>query len=156
MSVLIRIGLILGCLCLFLYLGCRAPGYKESKKYRKAVEETKAVDENEQSQVTDEDLTFGVAPITAEMIYEEIPYISNELKEKCKDIDVWVKAYVNEEGKVEKADILKSVSCENDEMKAALDIAAVRAAYKCKYKPAIQDGKPVAVWVTYQVDFISD
>ena len=36
----------------------------------------------------------------------------------------------------------------------ALDEAAVAVAHKCKFKPAIQNGRPVAMWVTYKVDFI--
>jgi TonB family protein len=33
------------------------------------------------------------------------------------------------------------------------DEAAVEAALQCIYKPAIQNGQPVAVWVTYPVEF---
>ncbi len=35
----------------------------------------------------------------------------------------------------------------------ALDDAAVASAYKYKYKPAIQNGRPVGLWVSYKVDF---
>ena len=34
------------------------------------------------------------------------------------------------------------------------DEAAMEAAYQFRYKPAIQNGQPVAVWVTYQVNFL--
>ncbi len=37
---------------------------------------------------------------------------------------------------------------------ADLDYAAVKASYTNKYKPAQQDGEPVAVWVTYKVEFM--
>ena len=37
---------------------------------------------------------------------------------------------------------------------AAAEEAAVKAAYKCRFKPAIQNGRPVAVWVSYQVEFV--
>ena len=33
--------------------------------------------------------------------------------------------------------------------------AAVRAAWQCKFKPAIQDGHPVSMWVTYKVPFVA-
>jgi TonB family protein len=36
----------------------------------------------------------------------------------------------------------------------SLDEAAVEAAYKCKFKPGIQNNRPIKVWVTYKVDFI--
>ena len=41
-----------------------------------------------------------------------------------------------------------------EKFRARFDDAAIEAAYKCKYKPAIQNGRPVAVWVSYQVEFV--
>lgn len=60
---------------------------------------------------------------------------------------VWVKALVDREGVVRAAGIGKTSGSWQ------LDLAAVRAAYKNEFKPGRQNGKPVAVWVTYQVDF---
>ncbi len=37
-----------------------------------------------------------------------------------------------------------------------LDESALDSALKCKFTPAIADGKPVAVWVTYAVNFALD
>ena len=34
------------------------------------------------------------------------------------------------------------------------DKSAVKAAYKNLFKPAIKDGKPIKLWVTYKVDFL--
>ena len=34
-----------------------------------------------------------------------------------------------------------------------LDSAATKAAWKCLYRPAIQNGHPLSVWVTYPVAF---
>ncbi|HWR82122.1 MAG TPA: energy transducer TonB [Candidatus Deferrimicrobium sp.] len=60
---------------------------------------------------------------------------------------VWVKALVNEEGKVLKVIIAKSSGT------VALDEAAMEAAQKGQYKPAIQNGRPVKCWVTFPFDF---
>jgi len=32
--------------------------------------------------------------------------------------------------------------------------AAVKAAYKCRYRPAIQNGNPIGVWISYTVEFV--
>jgi protein TonB len=39
---------------------------------------------------------------------------------------------------------------------AVLDRAALKAAYKNKFRPAVQNGNPVAIWVTYKVKFELD
>jgi protein TonB len=65
-----------------------------------------------------------------------------------KEAAVWVLALVDKEGKVRKAQVQKSSGSN-----VGFDEAAVEAAYKCVYKPAIQNGRPVAIWVSYKVDF---
>ena len=57
---------------------------------------------------------------------------------------------VDEDGNVMKAMVGKSSGTES------LDGAAVEASYKNKFKPGIQNGRPVKVWVTYKVDFTLD
>ncbi len=84
----------------------------------------------------------------AEMIYEEVPEYPRLAKSAGMEAVVWVKALVDKDGEVKKAMILKSSGS-----KAGFDEAALEAAYKCKFKPAIQNGRPVAVWVSYQVEF---
>ena len=83
-----------------------------------------------------------------EMIYEKSPEYPIEAKENEIEGTVWVKALVAKDGSVEKADIQKSSGNE------LLDKSALKAALECKYKPAIKDGKPLAFWVTYRVDFV--
>jgi TonB family protein len=61
---------------------------------------------------------------------------------------VWVKALVDTKGEVRDALIYRSSG------HSQLDEAARQAAYKCKWKPAENDGKPVAVWLAYQVNFV--
>jgi periplasmic protein TonB len=61
---------------------------------------------------------------------------------------VWIQALVDKEGKVRDARVLKPSGSN-----VGFEEAAVEAAYKNRYKPAIQNGRPVAVWISYKVDF---
>ncbi|MGD8921725.1 MAG: energy transducer TonB [Candidatus Zixiibacteriota bacterium] len=90
---------------------------------------------------------FVPVEIYPEMIYESQPEYPRLAKEAGLEGTVWVQALVDKEGTVRKAQVARSSGT------AALDEAAVKAAYDCKFKPGIQNGRPVAVWVTYKVDF---
>jgi protein TonB len=61
---------------------------------------------------------------------------------------VWVKALVDKAGKVRDVIILKDSGAN-----AGFEEAAIQAAHKYVYKPAISNGQPVAVWVAYKVNF---
>jgi protein TonB len=61
---------------------------------------------------------------------------------------VWVQAFVDSKGIVVDARILKPSGSNY-----GFEESALQAAYKNRYSPAIQKGKPVAVWVSYKVDF---
>ncbi len=74
--------------------------------------------------------------------YPQVAQLTN------REATVWVKALVDKEGKVREARVAKSSG-----MNVGFDEAALEAAYKNIYKPAIQNGKPIAVWVTYPVEF---
>ncbi|MCX6826279.1 MAG: TonB family protein [candidate division Zixibacteria bacterium] len=91
---------------------------------------------------------FVPVEIGAEMIYREPPEYPRPAKIAGMEAMVWVKALVDKSGNVVKAMIFKSSGS-----KAGFDEAAVASAYKCKFKPAIQNGRPVALWVAYQVEF---
>lgn len=84
----------------------------------------------------------------AEMIYEEVPAYPRLAEQAGLTGRVLVKALVGKDGSVKDAAVYKSSGT------PSLDEAAVAAAHKCKFKPAIQNGRPVAMWVTYKVDFI--
>ncbi|MBU8934610.1 MAG: TonB family protein [candidate division Zixibacteria bacterium] len=60
---------------------------------------------------------------------------------------VWVGSFVDEEGEVVRARVLKSSGHES------LDIAAVKAAYQYLFAPATAEGKPIGTWVSYKVEF---
>ncbi len=61
---------------------------------------------------------------------------------------VILQAFVDKYGAVRKA---QAVKCNRPGM--GFEEAAVKAALKCKYRPAIQNGNPIGVWVSYKVDF---
>ncbi len=92
---------------------------------------------------------FVPVEIPAEMIYEHVPEYPRLAKTAGMEAVVWVKALVDKNGNVRDAMILKSSGS-----KAGFDEAAVKAAFKCRFKPAIQNNRPVAVWVSYQVEFV--
>ena len=61
---------------------------------------------------------------------------------------VWVQALVDKEGRVRDARVLKASGTN-----VGFEEAALEAAYSNLYRPAIQNGTPVAVWVSYKVEF---
>jgi len=91
---------------------------------------------------------FVPVEVIAEMIYKEKPVYPRLAEQAGLEGTVWVKALVSKDGTVKDAAVYRSSGM------ASLDEAAVKAAFKCRYKPAIQNGRPVAMWVTYSVEFI--
>jgi len=91
-------------------------------------------------------------PVTTmpEMIVTETPVYPPEAKKEGREGKVYVKALVDKTGRVRKAFTDKSSGYDY------FDKAAVEAAYACRYKPAEQDGKKVAVWIAYSVTFALD
>jgi len=85
-----------------------------------------------------------------EMIYQEIPVYPPKAEADNIEGDVWIKSLVDSTGTVRTAKIAKTSGV------PMLDSAAVTAAPRCRYKPAIAHGRPVAVWVTYKVTFALD
>ncbi len=88
--------------------------------------------------------------IAVEVMPEMIEEITPDYPDNLKDIKgvVYVKAFVNKEGNVLKTELAKSSGIKE------FDSSALDAALKCKYKPAIQNGKPIGIWVTYKVEFV--
>jgi len=81
-------------------------------------------------------------------IFHETPDYPEMANLTEKSGTVWVQALVDKEGNVRDARVLRPSGAN-----VGFEEAAVEAAYKNKYKPAIQNGRPVAVWVSYKVDF---
>jgi protein TonB len=88
--------------------------------------------------------------------YDEAPVPLNEVvydypplaKEAGIEGTVWIKALVDKNGKVRDALIFKQSGSS-----AGFEDVAKEGAYKIKYKPAISNNQPVAVWVVYPVRF---
>ena len=63
---------------------------------------------------------------------------------------VWVKVLIGKQGEVLGALIGKSSGSRE------LDHAAIENAVTCSFTPAIQNGRPVAVWATFAITFTPD
>ncbi len=98
----------------------------------------------ESSSVSDTLVPLEVQP---KIVYNHTPDYPRLAKQAGITGTVWVKALVDEAGKVLKAIVARSSGT------VSLDEAAVKAAYKNKFTPGIQEGKPVKAWVTYPVEF---
>ncbi len=90
---------------------------------------------------------FVVVDSFPEMTYQESPVYLEKAKKAGIQGKVWVKALVDKKGVVRDMQLAKTSGHK------ILDESALKAGWKNKFKPAIADGKPVAVWVTYAVDF---
>lgn len=91
--------------------------------------------------------SFIAVEIEAEMVHEEFPDYPRLAKTAGLEGTVHVKALVDHDGNVAKAIVFISSGLE------ILDAAAVKAARECKFRPAIQNGLPVPVWVTFSYEF---
>lgn len=93
----------------------------------------------------EEFVPYDEAPVPIKEIQPEYPPLARQAGIEG---TVWVKALVDKNGKVRKAIIFKPSGAS-----AGFEDAAVAAAYKNEYKPAISNNQPVAVWVVYPVRF---
>lgn len=88
--------------------------------------------------------------------YDELPVALSEVKPEYPPLarqagiegTVWIKALVDKNGNVRDVVIYKPSGSS-----AGFEEAAKEVAYKIKYKPAISNNQPVAVWVAYPVHF---
>ena len=88
--------------------------------------------------------------------YDELPVALNEVvyeypplaKQAGIEGTVWIKALVDKSGNVRDAMVFKKSGSS-----AGFEEVAKEGAFKIKYKPAISNNQPVAVWVVYSVEF---
>ncbi len=88
--------------------------------------------------------------------YDEPPVPLNEVKYQYPPLAkqagiegvVWIKALVDKKGNVRDAIVFKPSGSS-----AGFEEVAKEGAFKIKYKPAISNNQPVAVWVVYPVRF---
>jgi len=90
-----------------------------------------------------------ICELPPEMIYSHQPDYPRLALTAGLEGAVWIKALVDIDGSVRDAMIFIS-----SKANAGFDQEALKAAYKCKYKPGIQNGRPVPVWVSYKVEFV--
>lgn len=81
-------------------------------------------------------------------IYSEPPIYPVAARRAKVTGSVMVQALVDTQGKVVNA---RAIQC--DRPGYGFEYAAVAAAYKGRWNPATADGKPIAMWVSYKIDF---
>lgn len=92
--------------------------------------------------------SFSPFEIGAELIYAPKPDYPRQARLAGMEASVYIQMLVDENGNV-----INAVIGKESRSKAGFDEAALRAARKCKFKPAIQNGMPVKQWVGFTFDF---
>lgn len=90
------------------------------------------------------DVEYSEKPV---VVHEERPVYPDIAKESRVEGDVVLLVYIDEQGKVRNAVVQASPGL------PALDEAAKKAAMKCTFKPAKQQGVPVGVWYSIVMQF---
>ena len=83
------------------------------------------------------------------MIYEARPVYPEEAMRRHMEAHLTIQAFVDSTGRVKKA---SAIDCSKTGW--GFENAAVGAALMCRYKPALQKGNRIGVWVTYKMSFI--
>ncbi|MEE9443046.1 MAG: energy transducer TonB [candidate division Zixibacteria bacterium] len=94
---------------------------------------------------------FVPVEINPEFVHKEEPIYPRLALEAGFDATLTVEVFVGKEGKVLKAQIAK---CTKPKM--GFEEEALKAAYKSVFSPAIQNGQPVGIWISYVIKFIID
>ena len=81
------------------------------------------------------------------LIYQSRPKYPDIARDSRVEGEVVLLVYIDRRGDVRKAEVQSSPGL------PALDEAAKEAAYKCKFKPAEQQGVPVGVWYSLVMQF---
>ena len=81
------------------------------------------------------------------LIYQSRPQYPDIARDSGMEGDVVLLVYIDERGDVRRAIVQSSPGL------PALDEAATKAAYKCKFRPAEQQGTPVGVWYSIVMEF---
>lgn len=91
--------------------------------------------------------SFQIVEIYPEIIYEhKSPYPKFAKLAGLEGI-VWIKSLIGKEG-----DVIRAIVAKTSDI-VGLDEAALSDALLYKYKPGIQSGHPIKVWVTYKVEY---
>jgi len=81
-------------------------------------------------------------------VHQEKPEYPRLLKNAGITGKVILQALINKQGEVQDVKVVKSSDTQG------LDDAAVAAAYKSTFTPAISHGQPIYMWVSYSVEFV--
>ena len=126
---------MLGMAITFSLLGCKSSGELANKTLgQQVVQDPDYVPEN---------LAVEQQPVP---VYKVNPEYPEDARRDKVEGTVWVKAVVRKDGTVKKVVILKS---DNE----VLNDPAIQAMLQWKFKPAVMDGQPVAVWVAIPFKF---
>lgn len=90
-------------------------------------------------------IAFEEAPVPVRSVDPVYPELA---RRAGLEADIWIKVLIDTNGNVR--DVLIANSSERT---AGFEQSAKKAAYSTVWKPAIANGQPVAVWVTYKVSF---
>jgi len=90
------------------------------------------------------DVEYSQAPV---VVHEERPIYPDIARDSGVEGDVVLLVYIDEQGKVRNAVVQASPGL------PALDEAAKKAAMRCTFKPAKQQGVPVGVWYSIVMQF---
>jgi TonB family protein len=82
-------------------------------------------------------------------LYQATPYFPTEAIEKNITGVVWLEVLIDEKGKVQDVIPLPDEG-ENTQI---FEKSAIEAAHENKWKPAKMNGKPVAAWVKYRINY---
>ncbi|UCC44562.1 MAG: energy transducer TonB [Candidatus Zixiibacteriota bacterium] len=91
---------------------------------------------------------FVAVEVPADLVYRHEPTYPRLAEQAGITGEVAVKVLVDKNGNARDAVVFKSSG------NGLLDEAAVEAAKQCRFKPAIQNGRPVAMWVAFTYEFI--
>lgn len=93
---------------------------------------------------------FIPVEVMPELIRKSRPDYPSIARQKKINAKVWVKVLIDEFGRPIDAVIQKTT---DPDWKYGFNKAALKAVMKCVFKPGIQNGKPVKVWVTFPYEF---
>jgi TonB family protein len=91
-------------------------------------------------------ITLSKMPHPKHLVTPNFPSLANSLG---KEGEVWVRAYLDESGKVKEAEIYK-----NSDSDYGFEEEALSAAYKNEFEPLEVDGQKLPAWIIYKVKFI--
>jgi TonB family protein len=95
--------------------------------------------------------TFAEVDVEPEMIFSQKPDYPEKAKQNKIETRVLLQIFIDTTGSVRRVAV---ALCKKPGW--GFEDAAVASAYNCRFRPAQFKGKPVGVWVAYDVDFSLD